>query len=181
MGVLVIPSAKAPSPGAVPESSSASSGRTLTLLSAFLKRLGTGSRKLTLETSLGTVRLGRGGAALHPWRQSLKEFSFGKHRIINSSTREGNVLKELQTQKAKHGGSADVSFPSRGRDGTSRCPQTHQEMLSVLFHTLHQLYQQLCPRLFCTAGVKPKSLNNLPGICSPVPLTFPFPGCGGYI
>lgn len=97
MGVLIIPSAKAPSPGAVPESSSASSGRALTLLSPFLKRLGTGSRKLTLETSLRTARLGGGGAALHPWRQSLEEFSFGKHRIINSSTREGNALKELQT------------------------------------------------------------------------------------
>lgn len=40
---------------------------------------------------------GKGGAALHPWRQPLEECSSTEHRMANSSQREGNAPKELQT------------------------------------------------------------------------------------
>lgn len=164
---------RSPSPGAAPEGSSPPQQGLLTLLSSKGWRQAPGSWHW--KRAWGQPDWEGGGAALHPWRNPSRNAALENTGWSTTPKEKESTQGTSELENQAWGAVLDVSFPSRGRDGTSQCPQIHQEMLSVLFHILHQVYQQLCPRLFCTSGVKPKTLNNLPGICFPVPPIFPFP------
>lgn len=92
-GVLVIPSALKQSLRAAPPPQD----RLLTPFSSLLAPQHCSKGWRHCKGAWGQPDWGRGGAALHPGRQSLEECCSSKHRMINNPKGEGNALKELQT------------------------------------------------------------------------------------